>query len=414
MDELRKIETLTEAAGLATTPLSAESYRSAAFYDLERERIFRRAWLVMGRVEAIPQPGDYFVKTIEVLDASLILTRTKDGAIRGFHNVCSHRQNQLVPGETGNANRFVCRYHSWTYRNDGELIAVPDEARFFDLDKKKCGLTPVAVEVWEGWIFANLTPEPEVSLAEFLGDFGTSHRDLPYPNPERALVLTGEFQANWKTVADAFSEAYHIRTIHAKTLAPVYTGAANPYGRPISAEVYGPHRSLSTWVNPEFAPPERALVEKWLYPQARTVTGTGKTEETNRVAMHPAVNPTKSPEWASDVKWLFPNFHIHVSATMFWTHQFWPTGPRTARWEGRFYMPVARTARERLQQEHYVSHMTDIMLEDVMNIESTQRGMNSGAKDLLHIQDGEIMVRHSLQQVERWAKAATVREALAP
>src|SRR3546814_8204687 len=37
------------------------------------------------------------------------------------------------------ASRFSCNYHNWVYRNDGSLMGVPDEANFFDLDKKKCG-----------------------------------------------------------------------------------------------------------------------------------------------------------------------------------------------------------------------------------------------------------------------------------
>lgn len=413
MDELRHNTSLTETAGLSTAPLTAESYRSASFYEREREQIFRRAWLMTGRVEEIAQPGDYVVKAIEAAEASVIVARTRDGRIRAFHNVCSHRQNQFMAPGKGNAGRFVCRYHGWTYRNDGELVGVTDETGFFDLDRKNCGLTPVAVDVWDGWIFINLAPVLEVSLAEFLGDFATAHLGMPYQDPEQAVILEGTFEANWKTVADAFSEAYHIRSIHAKTLAPVYTGAGNPFGRPISAEVYGPHRSLSTWINPDFDLPERARVQRWLYPQAETLTGAGSAAAENGVASHPAVNPTKSPAWASDVKWLFPNFHIQISAGRFWTHQFWPTGPRTARWEGRFYLPKATTARERIRQEHFIAHMTDVMLEDLTNIESTQRGMNSGAKTLLHLQDGEILVRHSLQQVERWVQAATVREALA-
>src|SRR3546814_9212879 len=59
-------------------------------------------------------------------------------------NVCAHRGNQVVLTERGRASRFSCNYHNWVYRNDGSLMGVPDEANFFDLDKKKCGLVPIA------------------------------------------------------------------------------------------------------------------------------------------------------------------------------------------------------------------------------------------------------------------------------
>src|SRR3546814_20139178 len=93
-------------------------------------------------------------------------------SIKAFHNVCSHRSNTLVLDDEGTASRFVCRYHNWTYRNDGALAGVPDERNFFGIDQSCFGLTPIAAEVWDGWIFVNLQPEPEVGLAEFLGDFG--------------------------------------------------------------------------------------------------------------------------------------------------------------------------------------------------------------------------------------------------
>ena len=109
---------------------------------------------------------------------------------------------------------------------------------------------------------------------------------------------------------------------------------------------------------------------------------------------------------------MFPNWHIQISANRFWTHEFWPTSVNTTHWEGRFYQPAPRTARERIQLEWFTSQMADGMLEDLSNIESTQRGMASGAKSYLHLQDGEILIRHALEMVQRWTAATTVAEAL--
>src|SRR3546814_4870013 len=83
-----------------------------------------------------------------------------------------------------------------TYRNDGALAGVPDERNFFGIDKSCFGLTPIAAEVWDGWIFVNLQPEPEVGLAEFLGDFGESYCGIPYVNAEkRSEEHTSELQS---------------------------------------------------------------------------------------------------------------------------------------------------------------------------------------------------------------------------
>lgn len=403
---------LADLMGLSTGPMPASLYTDPDHYELERERIFRRAWLIAGREERIAEPGQFFVKEIAVLSASIIITRAKDGQIRAFHNVCSHRGNHVVLESEGKASRFACRYHGWTYKNTGELIGVPDESGFFDFDKKKCGLTPVACDIWDGWIFINLQPKPEVGLMEFLGPFGREFADIPYPHADNCLILTGEINANWKCLADNFSEFYHIPAIHPKTLAPVYAGKDNPCSRPLDAGAYGAHRSVAGWLNTGYQPPASWTVARWLYPANQTVTGTQKEGEVNPLAEHPMVNHPKRKDWSSDVNWIFPNWHIQISATRFWTHEFWPRNRNQSSWEARFYQPKAKTVRERLQLEHFTATITDTFLEDLGNIESTQKGMESGAKSFVHIHESEILIRHSLEQVDKWTRAKTVAEAL--
>src|SRR5215510_14391447 len=109
-----RTQNLTAAAGLSADPVSVEPYRSEEFYKLERERVFARSWLMLCRVEEIPKAGDYVVKDIDVCGASVLVIRGKDGNIRAFHNVCSHRGNLLVWEKSGSASpMLVCRYHSW-------------------------------------------------------------------------------------------------------------------------------------------------------------------------------------------------------------------------------------------------------------------------------------------------------------
>src|SRR5262249_15626308 len=84
-------------------------------FELEREKIFSRVWLNVGRQEEIPKPGDYVVKHLDVCNTSILVVRGKDGAIRAFHNVCRHRGNRLATGCAGNARAFVCGFHGWTY-----------------------------------------------------------------------------------------------------------------------------------------------------------------------------------------------------------------------------------------------------------------------------------------------------------
>src|SRR3546814_1318389 len=71
--------------------------------------------------------------------------------------------------------------------------------------------------------------------------------------------------ANWKVLADAFSETYHIPSIHPATIGKTFASAVNPHSRPLDARFWGPHRQFSTFGNPDYAPPEDAMVEKMAY-----------------------------------------------------------------------------------------------------------------------------------------------------
>lgn len=407
---------ITKSIGLDTAPVPMDPYRSAEYFELERERLFKRAWLTIGRVEQLPEPGSFVTKRIEIWNAPIVVTRDKDDRIQAFYNVCPHRGNEVVLEESGVASRFACNYHKWTFRNDGALVGVPDESNFFDLDKKACGLRPIATQVWEGWIFINHQQEPEVSLETYLGGFGEAFANLPWNNASRSILFEARLDTNWKVIADAFAETYHIPAIHPATIGTTFADKDNPFSRPVAAEFWGPHRQVSTYQNPNYMPSTNAKVEQMAFADIDTgnVLGASAKSEMESFLAHPAVNPTRSNRWAADVTWIFPNFHIDLSPGGFWSHRFWPVSVNHTRWEAEFHIPEAATARERFQQELYVARLGEILIEDVTNTERTQRGINSGAFDSMQLQDGEVMIRHNLHHVDRWVRAKTVAEALAP
>lgn len=49
---------------LGTAPMSYDDSITPEFFELEREAIFKRAWLNVGRVEQLPRTGSYFTKEI--------------------------------------------------------------------------------------------------------------------------------------------------------------------------------------------------------------------------------------------------------------------------------------------------------------------------------------------------------------
>ena len=181
---------------LGTEPVSYEDSISPEFFELEREAIFKRAWLQVGRVEQIPRTGSYFTKEIAAAHTSIIVVR--DGAdVRAFHNICRHRGNKLVwqdyPQEEtqGIARQFTCKYHGWRYGLDGACTFAQQEGEFFDLDQADYGLVPVHCDIFAGFIFVNFAPEPSQSLREFLGPHAAGGGGLPLRGDDRPVRVPG-------------------------------------------------------------------------------------------------------------------------------------------------------------------------------------------------------------------------------
>ncbi len=198
---------LRQCPDLGTGPVPVAPVVSPEYFEREREAIFRKVWLNLGRVEDIQKPGDYVVKDIAVLKAAIILVRGDDGQVRAFHNVCRHRGNQVAQGR-GNAKGFACGFHGWTYDTAGQCVFVPDEEVFFDLDRAQLGLPPLRCETFAGFIFVTVNPAA-APLAEYLGDFGEQIKDFPFHTMQRMHTLRADVNCNWKVFVDAFQESYH-------------------------------------------------------------------------------------------------------------------------------------------------------------------------------------------------------------
>ncbi|MFC3215939.1 aromatic ring-hydroxylating oxygenase subunit alpha [Novosphingobium panipatense] len=95
---------------------------------LEWERVWTKVWLLGGRSDDIKEPGDYICTDIG--KESVLIVRQADGSIRAFPNLCLHRGNRLRPEGLGNAEKFQCMYHHWTYGLDGRLDHIPDLCTF--------------------------------------------------------------------------------------------------------------------------------------------------------------------------------------------------------------------------------------------------------------------------------------------
>ncbi len=194
--------------------ISTDRYTSREIATRERDLIWMRVWQVAGRVDELPEAGDW--KEYRLFDQSFVIVRGADGELRGFVNACRHRGNKLCTGghgSCGSAARFVCPYHLWSYGLDGRLLRVSRPDLVGPIDKDEHGLLEVPVECFAGFIFLN--PDPEaMPLADFLGE--VMGLLAPYHLDEMVPVMNvrESVDCNWKVVIDAFSEGYHIDAIH--------------------------------------------------------------------------------------------------------------------------------------------------------------------------------------------------------
>lgn len=208
------------ARELGSEDISASRYTSQEWFARERERVFGGpVWLLADRESRLARPGDWF--TFDTgLHGSVLVVRNSQGRLRAFHNVCRHRGFEIAQG-SGNASRFRCGYHGWTYDLDGRLTHVVDEAQFWDLDRSCRGLAPLRVETWAGWIWLSFSADAP-PLGEYVRDFAEEFGDYGIEAWEVIDEDSWVFPANWKVLVDNFIEVYHIPNLHPKTVTPFF------------------------------------------------------------------------------------------------------------------------------------------------------------------------------------------------
>lgn len=359
---------------LGRDPVPAGPYYDPDWYELERKAVFLRSWIEIGHVCELPDPGSFIRIELEFAKASLLIVRGKDGVVRAFHNVCTHRGTQLVEEAQGRRSKFSCPYHMWTFGTDGALLSAPD-FESFGLEKADCALKQVALDICAGLIFVNFAPAPP-PLREWLGGLAEDLETLPVAKATTFSEYTYEIEANWKLTYDNFQENYHLRFIHPKTGRATFS-PDNPFGYPKQYSFYGPHRSQSIWSNPapELTPLQRLSMGKAIAGgMRRGVVG----------------GPNDREYFA-----LFPNFFILGTPAPHFSHVVYPLGPTKSRGVIRLYwVGEDADASERYAREYVMATARDVHAEDRTVIAAGQRGLSSGALSHIHFQTQEALCRH--------------------
>ncbi len=195
--------------------MRADVYTDPVRFELERERVLARHWILAGRSEQLVDAGDWI--TFEGHGETVVVTRQPDRSLAAFHNVCQHRGPAIVGELVGcGAKRFTCPYHGWVYDTTGLVVGVPERSDF-DPDHLEGVRAPaVAVDEWGGWVWINMAgPGDAGSLVEAIGpEIGADLGRFRMEDMVLHDVKEWDVPVSYKAIVDGFNEIYHTKQLH--------------------------------------------------------------------------------------------------------------------------------------------------------------------------------------------------------
>jgi phenylpropionate dioxygenase-like ring-hydroxylating dioxygenase large terminal subunit len=368
-------------------------HTSDEFWELEQEHLWAKTWILAGRAETAPNPGDYFV--FNDLGDPMLIVRGADGVLRCFYNTCQHRGAPVVRETVGSSRRLRCQYHSWTYDiTDGHLISVPDERDFVDLDFSERCLPKVSCDVFGGFVFVNRDPNP-APLIDWLGRAAEMFAPFATESLREIYRRTVIVPCNWKVTAEAFLEVYHFRHIHS------HNGVSLLDNRGAAMGLYpnGHSRMITPFSEQRLA---KFDMESW--------------DDWKPISQGPFGVIDSVPDMVrctSSAVSLFPNVIVPLGAIGFPMNVFWPLDKGTTRLDWIYYGVKDWDGDELPERWRQRSGEYDsIMDEDMQNMAPMQRSMESPAMRGIPINYQERRIWHLHEQIDRTIGVENIPERL--
>jgi choline monooxygenase len=332
--------------------LASRFYADPAVFGIEKDRIFRRTWQLVGTLSqacgevdgvrrTISDPESYF--TADVVGEPVVVVRDKQGTLRAFSNVCRHRAGPIALG-SGCKNVLRCAYHGCTYTLDGRLIGTPDIEGVEFFDRSTMGMVPLRVETWEQFIFVNFDPSAS-PLSAYLGDIPKQARGFQFAGLQFAERRDYVIHCNWKVYVDNYLEGYHIPIAHPGLMREIDYAQYRTDTFRYYSQQYAPLRAMK---------PEEA--GERLY-----APGTGLQD-----ALY---------------FWIFPNLMLNLYPDNISTNLIVPLSPDKTLtiFEWFFHDLDSEKVRERIKRA--IAFSDEVQQEDIVLCESVQRGLCSSTYD---------------------------------
>lgn len=216
----------TETYRQGARTLAGRYYTAPDVLMEEREKIFSRRWICVGRENGLAQNGDFMLA--DVAGESIIVLRDRAGTLRAFYNVCRHRGTRLCESAKGRFSETIqCPYHAWTYALDGRLVGAPHMNEVEGFEKKDYPLHAVHLGRWEGFLFVSLAENPQ-PLREALAPLAGRLDRFNIARLRTVRRIEYDVKANWKLILQNYNECLHCPTIHPELTNKLpYTSGAN-------------------------------------------------------------------------------------------------------------------------------------------------------------------------------------------
>ena len=322
--------------------LPANWYLDPAHYARELDACWHAKWIAVAREQELAAPGDW--RVVSIGSQKLILLKDEKQDLRAFHNTCRHRGSVLCTEESGNfpRKRIVCPYHSWTSDLSGQLVATPRRMETPDFNLKNFPLFEVATKAWGGFVFVCLAKRPPA----FDAPARYTRYDFDKLRIGKRVVV--DVHANWKLLAENFSECFHCPPVH-----------------PELCRVVTAYQEAGAW---GLRPSARAEYKAG----AATLTLDGSS----RFEPFPGLNDQeKQTLYVPDM--VLPNLFLNIQPDYVNSHLMFPTGPQSVRivydwlFEPR-HLPLSAD-----DLSHYVALWEITNKQDARNCEWQQQGMQS-------------------------------------
>ena len=189
---------------------SVKRYTSAAWHELEVERLWKKVWQFTCREEDIPEPGDHY--RYDIAGMSFLIVRTEAGELKAYPNACLHRGRMLKEFD-GNAAELRCPFHGFCWKLDGQLKDIPADWDFPQIDQSDFSLPEIPLAVWAGFIFIN--PDQDCDPFDaFIKDLAEQFERWNLGGLYKQAHAAKVMPCNWKIAQEAFCEAFHVNATH--------------------------------------------------------------------------------------------------------------------------------------------------------------------------------------------------------